>query len=156
VALGADVPSQLAPGRVLMTGAGEHVEPLGEPDPFGLVIVPSEHALSTPEVYRVFDRLGGARTPAELAARAAAARTGEPPPPVNDLQAGALELWPAIAAALAAVTAAGAHTAMVSGSGPTVFGLFTTPTAARTAAGTIPGAVAAEPVGAEFAQVRPR
>ena len=27
-ALGGDVPSQVAPGRTLMTGAGEHVRPL--------------------------------------------------------------------------------------------------------------------------------
>jgi len=42
VGLGADVPSQLRPGRVLMTGAGEHVEPLPTPGrPFALVIVPA-------------------------------------------------------------------------------------------------------------------
>src|ERR671922_2481289 len=83
VELGADVPSQLAPGRVLMTGAGERVERLPDPEPFGLVIVPSPHALSTPEVYAEFDRRGGARGPTELEAHAQAARAGEPPPPVN-------------------------------------------------------------------------
>jgi 4-diphosphocytidyl-2C-methyl-D-erythritol kinase len=43
---------------------------------------------------------------------------------------------------------------MVSGSGPTVFALFATPELAREAAQAIPGAIAAEPVGAAFAQVR--
>ena len=47
-ALGADVPSQLAPERCLMTGIGEGVRRLGDPAPFGLLIVPSAHALSTP------------------------------------------------------------------------------------------------------------
>ncbi len=47
--------SQLSPGRVLMYGAGEHVEPLADPAPFGLVIVPLDAGLSTPEVYRAFD-----------------------------------------------------------------------------------------------------
>src|SRR5918999_1609007 len=57
VALGADVASQLQPGRVLMHGAGEHVEPLPDSDdPFGLVLVILPHALATGEVYGTFDR----------------------------------------------------------------------------------------------------
>jgi 4-diphosphocytidyl-2-C-methyl-D-erythritol kinase len=151
VAVGADVPSQLAPGRVLMSGAGENVEPLPEPEPFGLLILASGNTLSTADVYREFDRRGDARTEAELE-RAAGA--GEPPPAVNDLQDAARALCPAIDDGLAAVRAAGAGTAMVSGSGPTVFGLFETPDAARAAAGALPGAVAAEPVGPDFGRVR--
>jgi 4-diphosphocytidyl-2-C-methyl-D-erythritol kinase len=148
VELGADVPSQLTPGRVLMTGAGEHVDRLPDPGPFGLVIVPSPHALSTPEVYRAFDRLGTPRTPEELEHAKRAALAGEPPPPVNDLQAAARALCPAIDDALF-------PGAMVSGSGPTVFAAFASPETARQAAATIPGAVAAEPVGPEFARARP-
>ena len=147
VKLGADVPSQLAPGRVLMTGAGEDVDRLPDPEPFGLVIVPSPHALSTPEVYREFDRLENARTPEELDAAKAAALAGEPPPPVNDLQAAARALCPAIDDALF-------PGAMVSGSGPTVFATFEAPEIAREVAATIPGAIAAEPVGSSFARVR--
>jgi 4-diphosphocytidyl-2-C-methyl-D-erythritol kinase len=158
VSLGADVPSLLAPGRVLMSGAGEHVDVLTAPAPFGLVIVPSGHALSTPAVYGAFDRLGGARDPGELEQRAAAARAGEPPPPVNDLQDAARALCPPIDAVLADVAAAGAHTAMVSGSGPTVFGLFDDVEAARAAAGALaarhPGAVAAEPADTAYSRVR--
>jgi len=158
VALGADVPSLLAPGRVLMSGAGEHVDVLPAPASFGLVIVPSGHALSTPAVYAEFDRGSTARAPGELAQRAAAARAGEPPPPVNDLQDAARTLYPPIDAVLADVRAAGAHTAMVSGSGPTVFGLFDDVAAARAAAGVLaarhPGAVAAEPADAAYAEVR--
>jgi 4-diphosphocytidyl-2-C-methyl-D-erythritol kinase len=158
VSLGADVPSLLAPGRVLMSGAGEHIDMLSAPAPFGLVIVPSGHALSTAAVYGAFDRLGGARDRGALEQHAAAARAGEPPPPVNDLQDAARALCPPIDAALADVRAAGAHTAMVSGSGPTVFGLFDDGAAARVAAETLaarhPGAIAAEPAGADFAEVR--
>jgi 4-diphosphocytidyl-2-C-methyl-D-erythritol kinase len=145
VALGADVPSLLDPGRVLMTGAGEHVDRLPDPEPFGLLVVPSATTLSTPAVYRAFDELGGARPPDELEARAEAARAGEPPPPVNDLQDAARSLCPEIDPALDAVRAAGASVAMVSGSGPTVFGLFETPDAARAAAAMVPGSIAAEP-----------
>jgi 4-diphosphocytidyl-2-C-methyl-D-erythritol kinase len=148
VELGADVPSQLAPGRVLMSGAGERVDRLPDPEPFGLVIVPSPHALSTPEVYAAFDRVSTARTPDELDRAAAAALAGEPPPAVNDLQDAARELCPAIDDALF-------PGAMVSGSGPTVFATYATPEAARAAARAIPGAIAAEPVTAAFARVGP-
>jgi 4-diphosphocytidyl-2-C-methyl-D-erythritol kinase len=146
VAVGADVPSLLDPGRVLMTGAGEQVDRLSAPEPFGLLLVPSDTALSTPAVYRAFDELGGARAPDELEVRAAAARAGESPPPVNDLQDAARSLCPAIDDALESVRAAGADVALVSGSGPTVFGLFATPEAAHAAAASVPGAIAAEPV----------
>jgi 4-diphosphocytidyl-2-C-methyl-D-erythritol kinase len=150
IRLGADVPSQVAPGRVLMHGAGEHVDPLPDPPPFGLVLVPSPHALSTAEVYRAFDERGGGRTPAELEQAAAAP---EPPPPVNDLQDAALALCPSIAGTLEGVRGAGASVAMVSGSGPTVFGLFPTPEAAHRAAAAL-GAIAAVPVGPDFGRVR--
>ena len=145
VGLGADVPSLLAPGRVLMTGAGEHVERLPDPEPFGLLIVPSRAALSTPAVYREFDRLGGARTLDELAARVEEARAGAVPP-VNDLQDAARSLCPAIDRTLDDVRAAGASVTMVSGSGPTVFGLFAEPDAARAAAAGLPAAIVAEPL----------
>jgi 4-diphosphocytidyl-2-C-methyl-D-erythritol kinase len=145
VSLGADVPSLLFPGRVVMTGAGEHVDRLPDPAPFGLLIVPSLEALSTPAVYREFDRLGGARSPDELAARKLQALAGDVPP-VNDLEAAARSLSPAIDASLTAMRDAGATVAMVSGSGPTVFGIFDTPDAARDAAATFPGAIPVEPV----------
>jgi 4-diphosphocytidyl-2-C-methyl-D-erythritol kinase len=121
------------------------VEPLSAPEPFGLVIVPSSDVLSTPAVYREFDHLGGARSPAELAARAEDARAGATPP-LNDLQTAARSLCPAIDAALADVRIGGATVAMVAGSGPTVFGLFDTPAAARAAAVSLPGAIAVEPL----------
>ena len=148
VALGAAGPSPLAPGRVLMTGAGERVDPLPDPDPFALVIVPSPHALSTPAVYAAFDRLTSARTTQELDRARAAALAGEPQPPVNDLQDAARALCPAIDGAMF-------DDAMVSGSGPTVFATYPTPEAATAVARAIPGAVVARPVTKAFAEVRP-
>ena len=53
---------------------------LGDPEPLGLLILPSAHALSTPAVYREFDRLGARARAAELDARSEAARAGELPP----------------------------------------------------------------------------
>ena len=61
--LGADVASLLRPGRVLMTGAGEHVEPLAPPAPLGVLVLPVDAELSTPAVYREADRLGLTREP---------------------------------------------------------------------------------------------
>jgi 4-diphosphocytidyl-2-C-methyl-D-erythritol kinase len=109
-------------------------------------------------VYRAFDELGGARHAAELGALEAAVRTAAPPA-VNDLQPAALRLCPAIAPALEAVRAAGAAHAMVSGSGPTVYGLVPDQGAAERAAGELraagyPRALAAAPVGPQYAAVR--
>jgi len=163
--LGADVPSQVAPERCLMTGIGASVRALGDPAPIGLLIVPSAHSLSTPEVYAEFDRLALARDHDELDRLSGqvpgAARDGSLLAERllhNDLEAPARSLCPPIGDALADVRAAGAVRAMVSGSGPTVFGLF--PGAdgvahAHAAAAALrarhPHAVAATPVGRAFA-----
>jgi 4-diphosphocytidyl-2-C-methyl-D-erythritol kinase len=147
--LGGDVPSQVAPGRTLMTGAGEHVRALPPPGGLALVILRSAHALSTPAVYREFDRLGVRRSPAELAELEA--RGGELPVH-NDLQDAARSLCPPIDEALGRAGAAGAEHVLVSGSGPTVFGLYRDPDRARAAAEAI-GGIAAEPVDAAFGAV---
>jgi 4-diphosphocytidyl-2-C-methyl-D-erythritol kinase len=159
VGLGADVPSQLSPGRVLMHGAGEHVEPLADPAPF--VIVPLDAALATPDVYRAFDAGSPPRPEAELQALAAELRaTPLAPERVhNDLEAAARGLCPLIDPALEAVGAAGAVHALVSGSGPTVFGILPTAeqavAAARSLIAAYPRAVAAEPTGPAFAAPQP-
>jgi 4-diphosphocytidyl-2-C-methyl-D-erythritol kinase len=156
-ALGADVPALLSGRRVLMTGVGEVVEPLDAPAPATVVVVPSAHALSTPAVYAEFDRLGLGRDPGELAKLAAGIRADGAAPAVNDLQGAALALCPSIAPVLEAVRDAGADDAMVSGSGPTVFGVFAGPARAERAAAAaerIPGALVAEPVGAAFSTPR--
>jgi 4-diphosphocytidyl-2-C-methyl-D-erythritol kinase len=166
LALGADVPSQLAPERCLMTGRGEGVRALADPDPFGLLIVPSAHALSTRAVYAEFDRLALGRDLDELDRL-----SGQVPGAAsdgsllaerllhNDLEAPARSLCPPIGDALADVRAAGAVRAMVSGSGPTVFGLFAGAEGvahAHAAAAALrarhPHAVAATPVGRTFAE----
>lgn len=157
VGLGSDVPALLAGGRVLMTGAGEHVRPLDAAEPFGVVIVPSTHALSTPEVYGAFDRGERPRSAEELATLERAVDPLAPEYLHNDLQAAARALFPAIGDALDAVAGAGAQAAVVTGSGPTVFGMFAGsqgPARAQAAAAEL-GALAAEPVGSDFGEVRP-
>jgi 4-diphosphocytidyl-2-C-methyl-D-erythritol kinase len=132
--LGADVPAQVSPGRWLATGAGERLEALPDPrGPLVVVVLPSTFALSTAAVYAEADRLGEGRSGEELerlgAELAAALAHGEPlPGPMellhNDLQRPALSLCPETADALRRVGEAGAEMALVSGSGPTVLGLF--------------------------------
>lgn len=131
--LGADVPSQLAPAPALVGGGGERVEPLPEPGEWAAVLIPDERGLSTADVYAEADRLGLAREPAELAALGerlrAAATAGATPLDygellVNDLGTAALSLRPEIGEALEALREAGAVQALITGSGPTAFGLF--------------------------------
>jgi 4-diphosphocytidyl-2-C-methyl-D-erythritol kinase len=161
VRLGADVPAQLRPGRALMLGAGERVVRLADPERSGLVIVPLDAALSTPEVYRAFDAGSPARDPDELAALEDELATGALPPErmVNDLEDAARSLCPAIDPALEAVRATGAQTSMVSGSGPTVFGTYAKPAEAEQAAAALreryPRAVAAAPIAPGAADPRP-
>ncbi|MDW5594974.1 hypothetical protein VSS74_11535 [Conexibacter stalactiti] len=159
--LGADVPSQVAPAPVLVHGAGEHVEPVLPPPAHWLLVLPSRERLSTPEVFREADRLGIGRTAQELLELRERLREGLLPELlVNDLEPAARSLCPAIAPALEAARAAGADHAFVSGSGPTVIGLFwgeQGERAARTGAERLrerfPGAVAARPVAPDFAAV---
>ncbi len=148
--LGGDVPSQVEPGRTLMCGAGERVRALPGRGSLPLVILPSEHALSTPAVYRAFDELGVTRTEDELARLEAGA---EQLPVHNDLQDAARTLCPSIGDALASLAATGARHVLVSGSGPTVFGLYGDLAAAQEAAVQV-GGIAAEPVEASFGEVR--
>jgi 4-diphosphocytidyl-2-C-methyl-D-erythritol kinase len=139
-ALGADVPAQVRPGRALATGAGEHVRHLPDGAPFGVLVLPGEHPLSTAAVYGEADRLGLPRDADELAqvltdVQDALADGGDLPGDllVNDLEPAALSLQPALADTLDQARAAGADHVMVSGSGPTVLGLFFGPHGVRRA-----------------------
>ena len=141
--IGADVPSQLAPAFALVGGGGELVEPLPAPAHFGIVLLPDGEELSTAHVYEEADRLGLGRDPAELDEIAGELRRvaggGESPLAyrellVNDLARAALSLRPRIGDALEALLEAGAEVALVTGSGPTAFGLFPDIAAADAAA----------------------
>jgi 4-diphosphocytidyl-2-C-methyl-D-erythritol kinase len=142
MSLGADVPVMLADTRALMTGAGEHVEPLEGEAP-ALIVVPLDAELSAGAVYKAFDAGATPRSAEELTEAAARIRQGDFER-VNDLEAPAKSLCPAIEPALEALREAGVAHPMVSGSGPTVFGLSSDPEAvARLHAAGYPRAVAA-------------
>jgi 4-diphosphocytidyl-2-C-methyl-D-erythritol kinase len=144
--LGADVPSQLQPALALVRGAGERVEPLPPPAAQAAVLLPDGGGLSTAAVFAEADRLGLGRGPEELDALAAQLRrtAGDGASPlsypellVNDLEAAARSLRPAVGDALDQLREAGAPVALLSGSGPTAVGLFADLAAARAAAASI-------------------
>ena len=141
--LGADVPSQLAPALALVQGAGERIERLPDPTSHAVLLLPGGGGLSTAAVFAEADRLGLGRDEAELERLAArlrgAAGAGASPLAyaellANDLEPAARALRPEIGAALDALRAAGAALALLTGSGPTAFGLFADVAAARRAA----------------------
>jgi len=127
--LGADVPSQIGGGLVLATGTGSRLRPLSLSLAYSVVVVAIDEHVSAGDVYAEADRLGLTRDTLDLArsmTRTQAALSSETilERLHNDLQDAARSLCPAIDTALEAVLAAGADHALVSGSGPTVLGVF--------------------------------
>ena len=147
--LGADVPACLAGGIALGTGRGDHMSVLREGDEAGAeyqhhwVMLLAYEGLSTPEVFREFDRLDAAGAPAlaEPTPEEVAALCGEAEELshclVNDLQAPALRLRPELAETIGAARDAGALAVTLSGSGPTVAALARDAEHARTLAATL-------------------
>jgi 4-diphosphocytidyl-2-C-methyl-D-erythritol kinase len=136
--LGADVPGQVAPARYLATGAGERLEPLAAVAPYGVLVLEGPEPLSTGAVFRQAAAMGLRRSPGDLAERLAAVRAALPELPgalaVNDLEPAAMALMPEIGERMERARAAGADHVLVSGSGPTVLGLFRDAQAPRTVA----------------------
>jgi len=140
--IGSDVPFFLTETGALVEGTGERLTALGALPPWWLVVLaPAEH-VDTGEAYR----------------RLAAVRETEPPPArpratsaslrvvaavqrgdyaaavadaINDFESPIAAAYPAVAAALAALRAAGAPHAMLSGSGAATFALFADEASAR-------------------------
>ncbi|WP_053661768.1 4-(cytidine 5'-diphospho)-2-C-methyl-D-erythritol kinase [Streptomyces sp. MMG1121] len=161
--LGSDVPFSLVGGAALGVGRGERLTALEVGGTFHWVFAMAERGLSTPAVFREFDRLAQGREIPEPVASAElleALAKGDVEALAaavsNDLQPAALSLFPELADTLEAGRGAGALTALVSGSGPTTAFLARDAESAekvaaalrasatcrtvRTAAGPVPGA----------------
>ncbi|MGC4998022.1 4-(cytidine 5'-diphospho)-2-C-methyl-D-erythritol kinase [Streptomyces sp. DT195] len=161
--LGSDVPFSLVGGAALGTGRGEKLTPLEVGGTFHWVFAMAGRGLSTPAVFREFDRLTEGHDipapeadPSLLAALSKGDAEALAAALTNDLQPAALSLYPELAATLETGRGAGALGVLVSGSGPTT--AFLCPDAdtaakvaqtlrdsdtcrtTRTAAGPVPGA----------------
>jgi len=141
--IGADVPSQLTPALALVRGAGEKVERLPDPATHAVVLLPGGGGLSTAKVFAEADRLNLGRGAAELddhadrlrdAAGAGASPLAYADLLANDLEPAARSLRPEIGEAIDALRDAGAPLVLLTGSGPTAFGLFPDLAAAERAA----------------------
>lgn len=148
--LGSDVPFCLAGGTRLCRGRGEVMEPLALGVPlFAVVAVGREH-VSTPDAFRRMDahynRFDGSVPHGGDVERLCRALADGCLPSAGDCIYNAFEpvilpACPAATALRARLLAAGAYAACMSGSGPSVFGLFAEEAAARSAAAQLgPGA----------------
>jgi 4-diphosphocytidyl-2-C-methyl-D-erythritol kinase len=126
--LGADVPFFLRREPAVGRGIGTELTPLALP-PYGYLLLNPGLPLSTRWVYENLDLKQLTPGPEN--------GTWDPEHPekwvLNDLAAVALKRFPELAEMLKGLRQLGARAQGISGSGPTVFGLFATPEAAREA-----------------------
>ena len=135
--LGADVPFCLLGGAARATGIGERLQAV-EPRPgIPIVLIAWPDGLSTADVYRAYDETRPPST-ARVEPALEALRHGDlralGAALANDLQPVVEWLRPETRAARGDLLSCGALGAAVTGSGPTVFGLFSNPQRARKAA----------------------
>ena len=128
--LGADVPFGLYGGVALGTGRGDLIEPLkAAPGPYRWTFALQDKGLSTAAVFKHFDATVQAPPEADMPPEQllAALEVGDVTQVSrhirNDLQATAIDLRPELGQLIDLAKQAGALTAMVSGSGPTVAAL---------------------------------
>ncbi|HTU14608.1 MAG TPA: 4-(cytidine 5'-diphospho)-2-C-methyl-D-erythritol kinase [Solirubrobacterales bacterium] len=143
IMLGADVPSQIDPAPCLVEGVGQKLSSLPEPAEHWIVLLPFERGLSTADVFREADRLGSGRGQEEIdeiSGRLWAVASGGVSPLaypallINDLEPAAISLKPEIGLYKQRLEAVGAGFTGMTGTGPTVFGIFPTEDEAKRAA----------------------
>lgn len=128
--LGADVPFCVTGGTALATGIGTATAQVLTRGTYAWVVGISDEPLATADVYRVYDEVAGS-SDMEPDAVLQALRTGDVDALGaalhNDLEVAACHLRPELADHRDALLDAGALGALVSGSGPTVVGLASSP-----------------------------
>lgn len=158
--LGADVPFLLTGGTAIGTGRGDIIEPIDAAGTYHWTLALSHTGLSTPAVFREFDRVAEPEPPVVpqelLDALAAGDVAAVGRNLVNDLADAAVRLQPTLGSTLQIGLDAGALGAVVSGSGPTcaflsdsiegaslvaeALGVFSGVRAVRSATGPVAGA----------------
>jgi 4-diphosphocytidyl-2-C-methyl-D-erythritol kinase len=123
-ALGADVPFFLAGCTAWCTGIGERVEPWLDFPLLELVLVNPGFALSTAHVYQQFDFYWTNPPQPIRIKRPSRNATSLAQLLVNDLEMVSLQEHPALGQIKQTLSKTGARGCLMSGSGPTVFGVF--------------------------------
>jgi len=137
--LGSDVPFFVRGGTQWATGRGERLVPRPVPDDLWLVICGPVAPLATGAVYAAFDALGAA---AEIDPDPPEGSWAAPGFVANDLWPAARRLAPQLADAADRLTAAGAQTVLLCGSGGAIAGLWHQRAAAVAAAARLTDAIA--------------
>lgn len=140
--VGSDVPFILVGGTAEMSGFGEHINPIDPLSGFSVAVVVPDLFLTTGEVYRRWDDLGGPEgfaVPDRLL-----------PPPLrnrfpirNDLHRAAVDLVPELGDFVADVARLWDGVVMMTGSGSACFSFFSTTEEAAEAAAAVPDTRAA-------------
>ena len=125
--LGSDVPFFFSGGTCLCSGRGEVVQKLKDLPSLHIVLMKPPFGISTPWSYKMFDeKKAAAPTDVRKMIRAVETQNVEEVISLmhNHLERAALEKYPVLIRMKEDLIAAGAVTSMMTGSGPTVFGLF--------------------------------
>lgn len=133
--LGADVPFFLLGGTAIGSGKGDLLTPLASPATCPVLLVKPPIVVSTAAVYAMVT--GDAYSSGEVTARFAAMPPETAPrswPLTNALQPFTTQAFPVVAEVLRALRDWGALQALMCGSGPTCFGLFSATDSAERAA----------------------
>lgn len=135
--LGADIPFCIMGGTALAEGIGEKLTPLPPPPDAQLVVVKPPIMVSTAKVYQSLD-LGGMKTHPDIDGMVKALRDGDlsgiTQRMENVMETVTEQEFPIITDIKKMLKGNGALNAMMSGSGPSIFGVFQESAAAVTAA----------------------
>ncbi len=138
--LGSDIPFCLMGGTMLATGRGEVLKELPAVPSFWVVLMKPKISVSTAWAYQNYDAHGAEKHPENTAVCekiAAQDRKGIASLLCNVLESVTIKKYPVIAEYKDWLIEKGALASMMSGSGPTVFGLFEDKTAAEEAAASL-------------------
>jgi 4-diphosphocytidyl-2-C-methyl-D-erythritol kinase len=113
--VGSDVPFCVRGGAAWMRGRGEIIEPVSVPTGLAFLVAIPPFRLSTPDVYKAWDKLGGPRS--ERAVPAPRRLTSVIDELVNDLEPAAEALEPRLLEFRSALESAAGAPALLAGSG---------------------------------------